>query len=278
MSTKTTTAAAPRCTSWLPLLALATLVAAYGLFLLPPIYTKMMSLGMDEDSPTSDPQQSMRDTNNVTLEDGGSAGLQRQSLRTLQRRYRSYDYFFSDDHGMYESTDDYDMYDSTEYHEFVRGDDDGDNDDIPYGSGYPFLHNYGPYDLGIRFNKFDWPDGKPDSWRYLRGYDYPLRGEQAERMKADSMAVSIIMPDDYQYRQDRYRSSHEYIKACGGYPSQPGDYHFWEEMEEVVDWMYALKRNVNPNTLFRLPDLWQHMSVAEVAEAGESLVVFCFCT
>jgi hypothetical protein len=175
--------------------------------------------------------------------------------------------------------DDDDSYDDDSYGDDGYDDDDGyvtdDDDDVDTDDGVDvgeeedYYHDY-PGDLGIRFNKFTWPDGEPQGWEPLQRDDYPLRGQQAEQMRTSALASSIVLADDFQYQHDAKRTAHEYIMSVGGYPPQPSrnpNGSFWKEMLQVVDWQYALKANVNPNTLFRLPDLWKDFTILEVAEA-----------
>jgi hypothetical protein len=65
-------------------------------------------------------------------------------------------------------------------------------------------------------------------------------------------------------------TAHEYIMASGGYPTMPNsdpNHPYWEEFNHVLEWQIARRFNVNPNAMFRLPDLWREMNAAEVAEA-----------
>jgi PAP2 superfamily len=100
--------------------------------------------------------------------------------------------------------------------------------------------------------------------------DYPIEGSNAQVLKRDTTAVSVVTEDDYQFIHDCHQTAHEYIMASGGYPTMPSrdpNDAFWTEFEEIVDWQVARRNNVNPNSFFRLPDLWQGKNIAQVAEA-----------
>lgn len=50
-------------------------------------------------------------------------------------------------------------------------------------------------------------------------------------------------------------------------PNSDPNHPFWKEMEEIVSWQLARRDNIDPNILFRLPDLWKFRNIAQVAEA-----------
>lgn len=134
-------------------------------------------------------------------------------------------------------------------------------------------YSYSTGDLGIRFNKFEFTGENsqpPDHWARLTLDDYPIQGNNAQVLKQETTAGSVVTEEDYQFLNDCRLTAHEYIMASGGYPTMPNsdpNNAFWEEFEEVVDWQVARRRNVNANTVFRLPDLWNEMNISQVAEA-----------
>jgi PAP2 superfamily len=135
----------------------------------------------------------------------------------------------------------------------------------------PYSFNNG--DLGVRFNKFDFTSETgmpPDHWARLTLEDYPIQGGKAQVLKRETSAGSVVTEEDHQFNYDCRQSAHEYILASGGYPTMPNsnpDHEFWAEFDEVVDWQLFRRLNADPNTLFRLPDLWKDWSISQVSES-----------
>jgi hypothetical protein len=132
--------------------------------------------------------------------------------------------------------------------------------------------SYASGDLGVRFNKFEFLEEtlQPANWTPLTLDDYPIQGETANSLKHGTTAISVVTEDDHQFIHDCRMTAHEYIMASGGYPTMPNSdskHAYWAEFDEVVDWQIARRNNVDPNAMFRLPDLWKEMSVHDVSEA-----------
>jgi hypothetical protein len=92
----------------------------------------------------------------------------------------------------------------------------------------------------------------------------------ADTLKYQSIAHSVITPDDFELRDV---SASKYIEAIGGYPSFPfsdSSADFWDEFLQVVE--IQEDRRVGgssppPTDLMMLPDIWNGKTLNQVADA-----------
>ena len=141
----------------------------------------------------------------------------------------------------------------------------GEGNPSPNGGNPPPTQVDG--DLNIRFNKIPFPGGAPSGFFPLEATDYPVRGETADMLQTQSRGASVVLADDFELHKEQ---PGDYIQAIGGLPSMPNtdpNHEFWAELQEVVDMQVARKNNVNPSSIFRLPNLWEGYSIARVADA-----------
>jgi PAP2 superfamily len=147
----------------------------------------------------------------------------------------------------------------------------GSNGEAPAARCVVLPYSFNNGDLGMRFNKFEFTSPfPPDNWAQLTIEDYPVQGETAQVLKRDTTAASVVTEEDHQFNHDCRRTAHEYVLASGGYPAMPNrdpEHAFWAEFDEVVDWQLFRRLNVDPNALFRLPDLWKDSNISQVSES-----------
>jgi len=126
---------------------------------------------------------------------------------------------------------------------------------------------YEPGDLNIRFNKIKYPKGPPEGLFPLVANDFPMEGKEADTLKHDALAASVVTADDFEISGAR---ADFYVSMIGGNPPMPnGDpqHAFWDDFRAVVDVQIQRRADVDPSLVSRWPDLWKDKDIHQVAAA-----------
>jgi len=90
--------------------------------------------------------------------------------------------------------------------------------------------------------------------------EYPLDESLGDILKTQSMASSPMTDSDLPGVE-----ANILIQKLGGFPSFPGEQHFWDELFHVS--LVQVSRRIGGPPFFPLPDIWEGFDIQAVAEA-----------
>lgn len=98
--------------------------------------------------------------------------------------------------------------------------------------------------------------------------DYPIWGDNAEILKRETLADSVVCADPMDFALHGERAE-DYVALVGGphMPSSDPNAPYWAELEEVIDMQLARRKGDDPATFNRWPDLWKNYTLTDVALA-----------
>ena len=126
----------------------------------------------------------------------------------------------------------------------------------------------------IRFNKCppvierDYVKGIHENIFPLTSSDYPLNGQKASILKRETMADSVVVPDDIQMKD--FNVSTYWLNDETIDPVYPGDVEgrYWDQLRVVVEAQIARQSGALPATLNKWPEIWSEMTTLDdIAEA-----------
>ena len=96
--------------------------------------------------------------------------------------------------------------------------------------------------------------------------DYPVRGVTAHELKTETYGDSVVTEEDYALHGAK---ANEYLALIKPpvFPNSDCRSEFWHQLEHVVDLQIARRKDVDPYSLHRWPDLWKKFRLEDVANA-----------
>ena len=96
--------------------------------------------------------------------------------------------------------------------------------------------------------------------------DYPVRGVTAHELKTETYGDSVVTEEDYALDGAK---ANEYLAMVKPpvFPNSDRRSEFWHQLEHVVDLQMARRKDVDPYSLHRWPDLWKKFRLEDVANA-----------
>lgn len=132
----------------------------------------------------------------------------------------------------------------------------------------PEPRNAPAVDMGYRFNKFEMYPEYEGEGVILKAPDYPLSEDMARTLSQSSNAYSVVTGNDFRMRDHDVK---HYIDLAGGVPPRPSPdpkAAYWQEFKQVVERQLDRRNGeLPPESILKLPTLWNGYNAVQVAEA-----------